>query len=77
MRIAEQLERLRRNPHDCRIEELQAIAAKAGMTWRKPSGSHVIFTHPEVLDTLSIPARRPIKPVYVRLFVQMVEKILR
>jgi len=34
-----------------------------------------VFSHPEVPDIVSVPAHRPIKPVYVRQFVALVDKI--
>ena len=36
--------------------------------------SHVIFRH-AFAGRLSVPARRPIKPVYVRLFVEFVDTV--
>jgi hypothetical protein len=35
----------------------------------------VVFEHPKIDRALSVPARRPIKPVYVRRFVAMIESI--
>jgi hypothetical protein len=36
-------------------------------------GSDVYLTHPRVREDLSVPARRPIKPAYVRAFVRFVD----
>jgi len=44
------------------------VAAANGVNVRKPRGSHVVFEHPGVAEAVSVPARRPIKPVYVRRF---------
>jgi hypothetical protein len=67
------LERMRRNPQgDWRIEEFQSVARRYGVEWRSPGGSHVVFVTPKG-RTLSVPARRPIKPVYVKAFVDMIE----
>jgi predicted RNA binding protein YcfA (HicA-like mRNA interferase family) len=41
--------------------------------YRQPGGSHVIFRHPNGA-MLSVPARRPIKPVYVKKFVRLIEE---
>ena len=69
------LEGMRRNPRgDWRIEDFRALARKHGIAWRAPGGSHVIFVAPDG-SVLSVPARRPIKPVYVRLFVEMIERV--
>jgi predicted RNA binding protein YcfA (HicA-like mRNA interferase family) len=69
------LENMRRNPRgDWRIEDIKGVARKHGIQWRSPGGSHVIFVAPDG-SVLSVPARRPIKPVYVRLFVEMVDRV--
>src|SRR5271156_6228798 len=60
------LDRMRANPRDWRIASLEAVAAAHGVNVRKSGGSHVVFEHAAVADALSVPARRPIKPVYVR-----------
>lgn len=62
---------MRRNPRgDWRIDDLKTVARTHGIPWRSPGGSHVIFLPPKG-TVLSVPARRPIKPIYVRLFVAM------
>jgi hypothetical protein len=35
----------------------------------------VVFEHPGVAEAVSVPARRPIKPVYVRRFVAFIEAV--
>jgi hypothetical protein len=58
-----------------RIEELQAIADDHGVEWRRPGrgGSHVIFSASGVREILSVPSKRPIKPVYIRHFVALID----
>jgi len=58
-----------------RIEDLQAVAAISAVEWRRPSrgGSHVIFSVPGVREIVSVPSKRPIKPVYVRQFLILVD----
>lgn len=66
------LDRMRRNPRgDWQIGELKVIAERNGIAWRNPSGSHLIFL-PAKGAILSVPARRPIKPVYIKLFLEMI-----
>lgn len=67
------LEKMRAHPRDWRIEELEAVAKRYGLTVRKPSGSHVIFQKPGVALELSIPAHKPIKPIYVRRLVELID----
>ena len=69
------VDRMRANPRDWRIERLEAVAAAFGVNIRKPGGSHVVFEHPAVAEAVSVPARRPIKPVYVRRFVALIELV--
>ena len=69
------LDRMRSNPRDWRIASLEAVAAAYGVNIRKPGGSDVVFEHPAVAEAVSVPARRPIKPVYVRRFVAFIEAV--
>jgi hypothetical protein len=43
--------------------------------WRRPGhgGSHVIFSAEGVREIVSVPAKRPIKPVYIRQFLALIE----
>lgn len=70
------LARMRANPRDWRIEDLETLARHYGISVRKPGGSHVIFFHPASSEMLSVPARRPIKPVYVRRFVALIKQLM-
>ena len=72
-RAAKTLAQMKANALDWRIEALKSVADAYGVTWRQPGGSHVIFRHPRGA-MLSLPARRPIKPVYIRKFVQLIEE---
>jgi len=72
-RAAKTLEAMRTNPNGWRIDDLETVAAAFGVTWRKPGGSHVIFWCGGVPNIVSVPAYRPIKPVYVRQFVELVD----
>lgn len=67
------LARMKSNPLDWRIDSLKTIADSRGIEWREPSGSHTVFRHSNGAK-LSVPAKRPIKPIYVRKFVKLVEE---
>ena len=69
-----QLEQMRNNPRDWRIETLIAVAAKYGVEIRNHGGSHHIFSYPGIELAVSIPANRPIKPVYVRQFIALIDQ---
>ena len=72
-RAVKTLEQMKANPRDWRIERLKSVADALGLVHRQPGGSHVIFRHPNGA-MLSVPARRPIKPIYVKKFVRLVEE---
>jgi hypothetical protein len=63
---------MRRN-RDWRIEDLKVIANSLGIDHDQNGTSHVVFRH-ATAGRLSVPAHRPIKPVYVRLFVDLVDR---
>ena len=67
------LDRMRANPRDWRIEELEAAAKRLGLTVRKSAGSHVIFQKAGCSLEVSIPAHKPIKPVYVRRLIDLID----
>ena len=66
-------EQMKANPRDWRIESLKSVAEARGLVHRQPGGSHVIFRHPNGA-MLSVPARRPIKPIYVKKFIRLVQE---
>jgi hypothetical protein len=66
---------MRRNPKaDWRIEQLKAIADRHEISYRQPGTSHVTFRSPRG-DKLTVPAHRPIKPVYIRQFLALLEAL--
>ncbi|MFZ4789851.1 MAG: type II toxin-antitoxin system HicA family toxin [Candidatus Competibacteraceae bacterium] len=67
------LEKMRANPRDWRIEDLESVARHHGLTVRKPGGSHVIFQKPGIALEVSVPAHKPIKPVYVRRLIELID----
>ncbi len=69
------LQKMRKIQAGWRIEELQAVAEANRVEWRRPGrgGSHVIFSAPGVREIVSVPARRPIKPVYIKRFLALID----
>lgn len=68
------LARMRNNFRDWRIEDLKSVAGRYGIDWRNEGGSHHVFSFPGVEDDVCVPAHRPIKPVYVRQFLALLDK---
>jgi len=67
------LDKMRTNPRDWRIEQIETIAKYCNVNVRKSGGSHVVFDHPDWVELLCVPAHRPIKPVYIKKFVALIE----
>ena len=64
---------MRNNPQDWRIDDLKHIANRLGINYRQPGTSHVTFR----LDNgekLTVPAHKPIKPVYVKQFLAWIDE---
>jgi hypothetical protein len=75
-RASKLLSEMSRNPKaDWRIEQLDTVARAYEVNVRRARGSHVVFEHATLSYALSVPARRPIKPVYVRRFVALIEDV--
>lgn len=67
--------KMRNNPRDWRIEDIKTIASRLHLLVRTEGGSHHVFSHPSVKDAVSILAHKPIKPVYIRRFLELIDKI--
>jgi len=68
-------EKMRRNPQDWRIEDLEVVANRLDITLHKSGGSHVVFKHNAATMAVTVPAHRPIKPVYVQQFIKIVNEL--
>ena len=61
------LEAMRTNPRDWRIADVERLCAGFDIACTPPrKGSHYKVAHAAVSAILTIPAHRPIKPVYIR-----------
>ena len=71
------LERMKNNPRgDWQISHVETLANRYGFWISRPrgGGSHVTLHHNSGAR-LSIPARRPIKPAYIRQLVRLIESL--
>jgi len=64
---------MRNNPRDWRIEDLKTVAHLFGIEHRQHGTSYVAFRCNAGM--LSVPAARPIKPIYVRRFLALVDAL--
>lgn len=65
------LNKMRNNPRDWRIEDLKTLADFAGIAYDQ-TGSHVTFRSSDGCR-LTVPAHKPIKPVYIPRFLALIE----
>ncbi len=70
------LERMRRNPRDWRIGDVVAVCEAFGLTCTAPrKGSHYKVKHEGQVEILTVPAHRPIKPIYIVDLVQFIDTV--
>ena len=71
------LEQMRRNPvGDWTIGDVEVVCRARGIACVAPArGSHYDLSHPNLPDILTIPARRPLKAVYIRKLVAFVDAL--
>ena len=71
------LDRMRVNPRDdWRIEDVETVCRRAGIAVTSHGGgSHRQLRHPSQRDILTVPARRPIKPAYIKMLVAFVDAV--
>ena len=72
-KIEKLLTKLRNNPRDWQIETLKDIAKRFNIEWLQPGTNHVTFRHPTGTK-LTVPANRPIKPIYIKKFVRLIDE---
>lgn len=72
---AKLFDQMRRNPRDWRMEDLHVVAGRFGLMVQQGRGSHVKFRHPATRTIVVVPTRRPIKDVYVRLLIKLINEV--
>jgi hypothetical protein len=72
---AKLLTAMRQSPKDWAMAKLLTVARQYDIEVRSSGGSHHIFSHPSVKDTLSVPAHRPIKAIYIKRFLALIDQI--
>ncbi len=69
------LDKMRKNPRDWRIDDVIMVAKRCNLLIRAKGGSHHVFGYPGINESVTIPAHRPIKPIYIRRFVELIDKV--
>ena len=68
------IQKMKQNPLGWQIEDLQAVAERNNISWRHTGGSHCVFVTSSG-KTLPVPAKRPIKPIYIKKFLALLEGV--
>lgn len=70
------LERMKANPLDWQMSDVETVCSAFGVECTAPrGGSHYKIKHGEAAEILTIPSRKPIKPVYIRDLVRFIEAV--
>lgn len=73
---AKLIDQMRANPRDWRIADVERLCAGFGVACAAPrKGSHYKVSHPAAVTILTVPAHRPVKPVYIRELVKFVDHV--
>lgn len=73
---AKLLEKMQANPRDWRLEDVATVCEAFGIACTPPrKGSHYKVKHADVAEILTIPAHRPIRPVYIRDLVKFIDAV--
>jgi hypothetical protein len=76
--MSDLLERMRHNPAgNWTIHDVEALCRKHGVLCEpaRGGGSHYKVAHPRMAEKLTIPYKRPIKPVYIRKLVAFIDAV--
>jgi hypothetical protein len=76
--MSDRLERMRRNPvGDWNIRDVEAVCREYAVLCEpaRGGGSHYKVAHARMAEKLTIPYKRPIKPVYIRKLVAFIDAV--
>jgi hypothetical protein len=76
--MSRRLDRMRSNPAgNWTIADVEAVCREHDVRCTSPSGggSHYKVSHPSMREILTIPSRRPIKPIYIRKLVRFIHHV--
>jgi len=74
-RVAKKLKAMKAGPkNDWRIDDLKFLAQYYKIEYRQPGTSHVTFICKNGL-VLTVPAHKPIKPIYIKKFMELIESL--
>ncbi|RLA72391.1 MAG: type II toxin-antitoxin system HicA family toxin [Epsilonproteobacteria bacterium] len=74
-KIEKLIKKLRNNPKDTNINTIKKILDKYELEYIWGKGDHLNVKHPLADYILTIPAHKPIKPIYIMKLLQMIDEI--
>ena len=66
------IEAMANNPQDWQIAQVHTVAKASGLTVHCPSGSHHVVRN-AAGEKISIPAHRPIKAIYIKQLMRLIQ----
>ena len=69
------LNKMKKNPLDWRIEDIDLVARYYGFKRIEAKGSHTKFYHDDLPEILTVPVKRPIKPIYVKMLIALIARL--
>lgn len=77
VKFDKRLEGMRNNPKNWRIEDVEAVCGTYQLAYSPPKkGSHAEISDPLVQEILTVPFARPIKAIYIKKLVALVDDVL-
>lgn len=74
-KIDKLIEKLRNNPRDTNINTIRKLLDKYNIEYIWGKGDHLNVKHPNIEYILTIPAHKPIKPIYIIRLLKMIDEI--
>ena len=76
--MSKRLDAMRANPrNNWQIADIAALCREFGISCEPPrgGGSHNKVTHPLISRILTVPSKRPIKPIYVKELIAFIDEL--
>ncbi len=76
-KIDKLIDKLRNNPKNTNIDMIRKILDYYGLIYLWGKGDHLNVKHPTINYILTIPAHKPIKPIYIKRLLKMIDELER
>lgn len=74
-KAAKLYQQMQNNPLNWRVDQVETVAASFGFGRIEAKGSHTKFYHPRLPEILTVPVKRPIKPIYIKQLLALIAKL--